>query len=84
MSACDIALRGNPGNTFRSILRNLAFERRPLHARHVFLFVIHPMLVLFDRNRPVIFFSASTTVVCLPHISFPNAPLYNNGGLLLF
>jgi hypothetical protein len=47
MSACDIALRGYPGNTFSSILRNRDFERRPLHARHMFLFVMHPMLVLF-------------------------------------
>jgi hypothetical protein len=47
MSACDIAFRGNPGNIFSSILRNRDFERRPLHARHVFLFVMHPMLALF-------------------------------------
>jgi hypothetical protein len=65
MSACDIAFGGNPGNTFPSFLRNLVFERRPLHARHVFLFVIHPGY--FNKIKQVIFFSASTT-------SHPSAP----------
>jgi hypothetical protein len=37
MSACGTALRGNPGNAFLHFLPNLAFERRPPHARHVFL-----------------------------------------------
>jgi hypothetical protein len=60
MSACDIAFRGNPGNTFLSILPNLVFERRPLHARHVFLSHTSSMLLNVIKN-PSFFFSASTT-----------------------
>jgi hypothetical protein len=68
MSACDIAFRGNPGNTFSLLLRNRYYERCPLHARHVFLFVMHPpMLVLFIKIKTRHFFSASTT-------SHPSAP----------
>jgi hypothetical protein len=66
MSACDIAFRGNPGNTSSSILPNLVFERRPLHARHVFLFHIsYHILVFFNKIKPVIFFLCFHYLTCL-------------------
>jgi hypothetical protein len=62
------------------ILRNLVFERRPLHARHVFHFVIHPMLVLLIFKKNCHFFS----LLSLPPISFTNAPQYNAVFVLFF
>jgi hypothetical protein len=49
------------------------------HARHVFLFVIS-MLELFNKIKTLIFFS----LLPLPHISFPNAPQYNNAVFVSF
>jgi hypothetical protein len=60
-----LQIRGNPGNTFLSILRNLVFERRPLHARHVFhlLCILHACIL--KKNENPSFFSA---LLPLPHI----------------
>jgi hypothetical protein len=77
MSAGDIAFRGNPGNTFSSILRNRDFERRPLHAWHVFLFVMHPMLVLFIKIKTRHFF------LCFHYLTSIRAAIINFGVVVI-
>ncbi len=89
-SACDIAFRGNPGNSFPSILRNLVFERPPLHAWLVFLLFLHPLCLYVSIKKRTwhCFVSASNSstanfhtrrnsqLISFSSISFLNAP-YN-------
>ena len=74
-SACDIAFRGNPGNYFPSILRNLVFERPPLHARHVCFFLIHYLcLDVSIKKEPGIVLSLLPIV---PPPTFTRAAIFN-------
>jgi hypothetical protein len=95
MSACDTALRGNPGNAFLHFLPNLAFERRPPHARHVFLFYTSYMLVFINKienpsfffcfhyhtsNRAAIIHFCLVVISCLVHHDIDDMPPFGGYG----
>jgi hypothetical protein len=95
MSACDTALRGNPGNAFLHFLPNLVFERRPPHARHAFLFFIHHMLVFINKienrsfflcfhyltsNRAAIIHFCLIVICCLVHHDIDDMPPFGGYG----
>jgi hypothetical protein len=60
MSACDTALRGNPGNAFLHFLPNLVFERRAvlpmLGMCSFFLYILYAFVFINKIDNPSFFF----------------------------